>query len=312
MRQQTYLILEISITMKRSLIIGMGIGQLYKDVLTNLGHEVITVDLDPDKQANFTSTSDALKAYGQFDTVHICTPNFLHQSLAEFVAPQARIVFVEKPGFETAEQWETVCNRYPLTRFMMVKNNMWRDNIKDLQRITQFSEDIQINWINKDRVPSPGTWFTTKKLSYGGVSRDLMPHLLSLFAALEPDYDSAKIGSVIKAQIWGLDELTSTDYGKVKSDGTHDVDDFYQIKFELGGRRWTLTSDWRSLRRDEQCVKFNRHKLATLVSELGLCPESAYQNMIADAVEHIEDDKFWNEQYNIDMWIHNQIALIPQ
>jgi len=31
----------------KSLIVGMGIGQLYKSVLTELGHEVITVDQNP-------------------------------------------------------------------------------------------------------------------------------------------------------------------------------------------------------------------------------------------------------------------------
>ena len=28
----------------KSLIVGMGFGQLYKDVLTQMGHEVVTVD----------------------------------------------------------------------------------------------------------------------------------------------------------------------------------------------------------------------------------------------------------------------------
>ena len=37
---------------KRSLIIGMGIGELYKKVLTDLGHEVRTVDSDPKKNAD--------------------------------------------------------------------------------------------------------------------------------------------------------------------------------------------------------------------------------------------------------------------
>ena len=63
---------------KRSLIIGMGIGQLYKDVLTKLGHEVVTVDLDPTK-ADFTDIKLAISKHSWFETAHICTPNFTHK-----------------------------------------------------------------------------------------------------------------------------------------------------------------------------------------------------------------------------------------
>ena len=37
----------------KSLIVGMGFGQLYKDVLTKMGHNVITVDRDQSKNADF-------------------------------------------------------------------------------------------------------------------------------------------------------------------------------------------------------------------------------------------------------------------
>ena len=35
----------------KSLIVGMGFGQLYKDVLTEMGHQVITVDRDQSKKS---------------------------------------------------------------------------------------------------------------------------------------------------------------------------------------------------------------------------------------------------------------------
>ena len=58
----------------RSLIIGMGIGQLYKNVLTELDHEITTFDTDVSKNADVTTFEDAI-LQGPFDTVHICTPN---------------------------------------------------------------------------------------------------------------------------------------------------------------------------------------------------------------------------------------------
>ena len=55
----------------KSLIVGMGFGQLYKDVLTQMGHEVVTVDRDQTKKADFIELTTALATHSQFDTAHI-------------------------------------------------------------------------------------------------------------------------------------------------------------------------------------------------------------------------------------------------
>jgi hypothetical protein len=110
--------------MAKALIIGLGFGQaVYKPVLTELGYEVITVDMDTSKGADFSNLDDAIRVHGKFDTVNICTPNFTHIKLARAVAPHANIVFVEKPGVVNSEAWRWLCADYPTTRFMMVKNN---------------------------------------------------------------------------------------------------------------------------------------------------------------------------------------------
>ena len=54
----------------------------------------------------------------------------------------------------------------------MVKNNQFRHNIDEMTNMARTSRVVDINWCNKNRVPNPGTWFTTKELAYGGVSRD--------------------------------------------------------------------------------------------------------------------------------------------
>ena len=36
---------------------------------------------------------------------------------------------------------------------MMTKNNMWRDSIKEMYDKALKSDVVQINWINKDRIP---------------------------------------------------------------------------------------------------------------------------------------------------------------
>ena len=289
---------------KRSLIIGMGIGQLYKTVLTNLGHEIVTVDMDPTKGAEFTNVKDAIRKYNMFDTAHVCTPNFTHKLLAEDVSPYTKIVFIEKPGFKTSNEWTDIVKHRPFTRFMMVKNNMWRDNIAELQELANKSKKINLNWINKDRIPNPGSWFTNRELAFGGVSRDLMPHLLSWFIVLSPGWAKSDIRKQTAFKRWTLGQLTGTDYGSVDVNGTYDVDDFCQINFT---DKWQLTADWRDMTLDKRNIEFVMEDNSVVTVELGLCPEYAYQNMIADAIANVDNHIFWLDQYKQDTWIHERI-----
>ena len=286
----------------KSLIIGMGIGELYKSVLTQLDAEVITVDTNPDKNADFARVEDALVAHGFFDTVNICTPNFTHAQLTQQVAPYSKIVFVEKPGFKNANEWQQIVDEFPNTRIMMVKNNMWRNNIGEMQTLAARSNSIDIKWIRKDCIPHPGSWFTTKELAYGGVSRDLVPHLLSLYIALNPYWYSTSATKKTSEQQWTLQNIDSTDYGTINYNGTYDVDDKVEMSF---GERWRVHANWRDLTTEESCVTINDTTI-----ELGWCPEEAYHNMIKDAIDNVDNDNFWQQQVRQDIWIHKQIEAL--
>ena len=287
----------------KSLVIGMGIGELYKSVLTSLDFEVVTVDTSPDKNADFTSVEDALKLHGNFDTVNVCTPNFTHKEITQQVAPYSKVVFVEKPGFKNSAEWKTVCDSFPNTRIMMVKNNMWRDNILKMQSFAALGQKVNINWIRKNCIPNPGSWFTNKELAYGGVSRDLMPHLLSLYIAMNPEWRKTSASKQFSKQQWQLDEIDSTDYGVINHQGTHNVDDYSVLEY---GEKWHLEANWRDMTKEESCVSFND----SIVVELGWCPESAYYNMIKDAVDNLNNNEFWQEQLEQDIWIHKQIEAL--
>jgi len=290
---------------KRSLIIGMGIGNLYKDVLIKLGHEVVTVDLDPAK-ADYTDLSAALRKYSWFDTVHICTPNFTHLSIAEQVASFAKIVFIEKPGVNTSAEWNKLVRQRPFTRFMMVKNNMWRSNISELKDLASKSNTVDIFWSRKNCIPHPGSWFTTKELAFGGVSRDLMPHLLSLYIALNPDWRREKVTGKQSLRLHTLESIKSTEYGVINPNGTYDVDDRCHIIF---GDKWTLLAEWANMREDDSSIKFNMSDSKERF-ELGWCPEDAYESMIKDALENVDNSKFWLDQFDIDNWIHERIESL--
>ena len=287
----------------RSLIIGMGIGNLYKDVLTKIGHEVVTVDLDPTK-ADFTDIKLAIRKHSWFETAHICTPNFTHKELAEQVAAHAKIVFIEKPGLKTSKEWTDLVKMRPYTRFMMVKNNMWRNNMPQLLEQATHAKQVHIRWIRKNCVPSPGSWFTTKDKAFGGVSRDLMPHLLSLFVAMNPKWVQAQVNEQTAVACWELKDIESTDYGTVNPNGIYDVDDMCVINF---GNKWKCSANWRSLDEEDSSIKFIMEDNSVEKFELGWCPEEAYHNMIVDAMTNVDNREFWLRQYNIDTWIHERI-----
>ncbi len=286
----------------KSLVVGMGIGELYKTVLTKLNFEVITVDHDPFKGADFDSVEEALSVHQRFDTVNICTPNFTHNKLTQLVAPHSKIVFVEKPGFKDSHEWQHVIDKFPDTRIMMVKNNMWRNNIAEMQLLAAQSSSINIKWIRKNCVPNPGSWFTNKKFAYGGVSRDLVPHLLSLYIAMNPNWRDSTANVSNSSQQWQLNEIDSTEYGVVNYNGIYDVDDYAELTYE---NKWNIQANWRDLTKEESCVIFNNRTI-----DLGWCPEEAFSNMIEDAVKNINNPIFWKEQVEQDLWIHQQIEAL--
>jgi predicted dehydrogenase len=285
----------------------MGIGNLYATVLENLGHGVITVDSDPNKKADFDSVDKAIIHCRLFDTVHICTPNFTHFELAAKVAPYTKIVFIEKPGVATSATWTKLVTEFKRTRFIMVKNNMWRSNITDLKNKASQAKVVNIKWIRRNCIPSPGSWFTTRKLAFGGVSRDLMPHLLSLYVAMNPDWNKEQVNGQAALMQWALKDIESTDYGVVNPNGTYDVDDVCVINF---GNKWKLEANWRSMDKEDSSIEFIMEDNSVERFELGWCPEEAYESMIKDAVSNVDNYQFWLDQFDIDSWIHERIEKL--
>jgi hypothetical protein len=190
---------------------------------------------------------------------------------------------------------------------MMVKNNMWRDNIAELAESASRANTVKIQWIRKNCIPNPGSWFTTKKLAFGGVSRDLMPHLLSLYIAMNPDWRRESVTGKMAMACWNLESIDSTEYGTVNPEGIYDVDDRCHMLF---GIKWTLLADWRTMDKDDSSIEFIMPDNTVKRFELGWCPEYAYKAMIKDAVDHITDPEFWKDQLNKDLWIHEKIESL--
>jgi len=290
----------------KALIVGMGIGQLYYSVFASLGYDIDTVDSNPEKNTTF-KTTDVITS--EYDIAVICTPNFTHELIARTIANKCKIILIEKPGVQDSKCWFCLVEDFPNTRFMMVKNNQYRNEIKVFKIQSDQSDRVYVRWNNANRIPQPGSWFTTKELAFGGVSRDLIPHMLSYYCALT-DY---RQGTKLKAtaiQNYKLEDITSTDYGTVNPNGTYDVDDFCHFEFKNGNTTWILSANWKTnLDHDDSSIAFSMRNSAVR-HELGLCPESAYKIMVETAVKNLNNNEFWNDQLAQDLWIHEQIEKL--
>ena len=288
----------------KTLIVGLGFGQLYKKIYESIGAEIITVDSEQSTKPNFVELTTAIEAHPEFDTAHICTPNKTHFALAKKLSGHAKIVFVEKPGVKSVAQW-TALTHDKQTKYVMTKNNQYRDNIGEMANLGQKMSSIDLNWKNKNRIPSPGTWFTNKDLAFGGVSRDLLPHMLSLLFVLAPnDYESYNIIDKKIEQRYRLEDCTDTDYGKVKEDGVYDVDDSAYLKLVGPNNIIKVNTAWRTDEEDDIAVHMYKGDIKFRSFSLGLCPEEAYKKMIDNHVKNLNNEEFWKEQNKQDLFIH--------
>jgi len=300
----------VFIVNKKVLIVGMGFGNaVYVPVYQQLGFDIVTVDAY--KDADFDNIESAIDVNKFFNTVHICTPNHTHEELARKVAPYAEIIFVEKPGVKDQLAWAKLTTDFiDTTRIIMVKNNQYREEIERFKFLLQRSKKVIINWTNKNRIPNPGSWFTTKEFAFGGVSRDLMPHLLSYFTVMTDYFNSTKKYASAN-QHYTLESITDSDYGVVDPSGTYNVDDFCYFNFlDTNDTDWEMTSSWKNNEPDDSSISFVLNTNEIVKFKLGLCPESAYKTMIVTALENLKNDKFWKDQYEQDMWIHRQVQPI--
>lgn len=285
----------------RALIVGTGFGNLYKSIYESMDWNVTTVDI-ADPSADY---DDIDKVVEGIDIAHICTPNFTHFDLACKAAKRSNIVLVEKPGVSTSKEWQKLLDRNPSTRFMMVKNNQYRHNIQEMIAAARSANVVKCFWINNDRIPKPGSWFTTQELAFGGVSRDLLPHMLSLYQMFNPHWRTTERTIVECEQHFELDQITDSDYGDIDPNGTYDVDDFCFLRYNETNKVFACAAEWRSMVGDDIAVYCDDKTFP-----LGLCPEEAYERMIQTAHSNILNDEFWNEQKEMDLWIHQQLETL--
>jgi predicted dehydrogenase len=295
------------------LIIGLGIGKLYQKVLSDTNkYNVVTIDIDPYKEPDFLDIETCKQVNPKFDLALVCVPNYLHEELVMKLVTNdmAKTILVEKPGLFDFSAWISAVHIGEPNKLIMIKNNMYRDSytaiIKTINENRFDLKSINILWLNKDRVPHPGSWFTTKKLAFGGVSRDLMPHLLSIYYSLFGELNIPT--DIYKTQKYTLEDLKSSGYGKVNKDGVYDVDDYCRIKFRntIKGSivPVTLAASWKTdIETSKIGIELEFRGGEKVFYDFNLCPEYAYRKMIEHSLGMSK--KEYKKNIDIDIWIHN-------
>lgn len=268
-------------------------GRQYVSWLKELGYEVFTVDIDPTRQANYINHTEAIN-YKSYDIIYIGTPNCTHEPIAKDVVNKTKILIVEKPGFVNSQSWRTFVEENPQTRISMVKNNQYRLELSGFKDLLKISYRINVVWSRKSGIPNSG-WFKQKEKAFGGVSRDLMTHLLSYYTALT----NYKNGTIISAE--------TIDYHNTG------IDDFCSITIKNSDIVWTFTANWKNDKEDCHHIEFDfgdstaKFELGDYVTAFGGCPASPYMNMIQSTVSNIDNNEYWQNQKEQDIWIHEQI-----
>ena len=279
-------------------VVGLGIGKLYVDACKRLEWTVITVDQNATLSADYLSVDD-IPDNIQIDMGIVCTPNYTHLRVARQLGYKHAInIVVEKPGFFCLGDWLGFQQQYPISRLWMVKNNQFRTLFEDLQG--KQIEKIQLLWLNKNRIPGAGSWFTDKYKSYGGVSRDLMPHLISVA--------QRSLGRCIASddfvaqfhQQYEIKQLQNdSTYGNYNADGIYDVDDCAYFSSKVDDVPIECFASWK-LDIDTDVVEW-RFKIkggANLTYGVGLCPESAYETMLQEYMFATPETYQQHQQYD--------------
>lgn len=130
------------------------------------------------------------------DAVIIATPNFTH---AEYTIKALRAginVLCEKPVALTSKEINQVFQTAHDNKviFMPGYVNRWRTDIQSMVKLIQEGKigrikEIDAGWLRNCGVPRPGTWFTNKELSGGGVLVDLGSHVIDICQMIIKDKD---------------------------------------------------------------------------------------------------------------------------
>lgn len=223
----------------------------------------------------YTDVAEML-ANDEIDAISIIVPNKFHAPLAVQCLEAGKHVFCEKPPALSAAEVKGMIKAAEDSgkKLMFNFNNRARPESVEMKRRIDAGEIGQVNsaqskWIRRTGIPGFGGWFTTKALSGGGATIDLLHMIdLSLYFmgypkptnVLAQTFDTFMGDSGFKGP-WGIPD---------RADGVTDVEAAAHgfVTFE-SGQVLTLQVSWAEMiKREEVSVVFQGTKAGGKVERL--------------------------------------------
>ena len=195
-------------------IVGFGsIGPVHAQALKNIDNVNIyaVCDINRDK-ADRGAKENSCKAYydiddalkdGNIDSIHICTPHYLHYEMIEKSVLAGKIVVVEKPVTMTKDEFSLLMKKYsnaPVYPVFQNRTNAAVAKLKSLISDTDANgrllgiKALQL-WHRDEAYYRHDKWRGTQKYEGGGVLINQAIHTLDLIGYLGGGFESVKASS---------------------------------------------------------------------------------------------------------------------
>lgn len=179
------------------------------------------------------------------DAVDICTPNYLHSTIAVEALNHGLHVFCEKPdaiSVAEAEKMKAAAEKNGKV-LMVMRNNRYMQVSTFMKKYINDGKMGEIyaarcGWQRRRGIPGKGGWFTTKAQSGGGPLIDLGVHMIDLTMWLmgSPKPVSVTGCTYTKFADNDVSDSVNSTFGEKIADGTFDVEDLATgfIRFDNG------------------------------------------------------------------------------
>lgn len=181
----------------------------------------------------------------ELDAVDICTPNYLHSTIAVKAFEKGLHVLCEKPdavSVEEAIKMKTAAEKSGKL-LMVIRNNRFTRTSTYLKKFIEDGKMGEIyasrcGWQRRRGIPGKGGWFTTKELSGGGPLIDLGVHMIDLTMWLMGNPKPVAVTGCTYNKFADSDisDSVHSQFGEKQSGGTFDVEDLAMgfIRFDNG------------------------------------------------------------------------------
>lgn len=214
--------------MKNICIVGYGaIGGTHAEALTHVNKACLYGICDILKDR----ADDGAKKYGckafydydeciaddNIDSIHICTPHYLHYEMIKKAVGNGKTVVVEKPAVMTKAEFADLIANYGEAPIYPIVQNRTNESIKELKRIIETDSTLGrlcaakgiLTWCRDEKYYKSAAWRGTLSQEGGGVLINQAVHTLDLMIYLGGAVESVT-ASMSNKSLQGVIEVEDT------------------------------------------------------------------------------------------------------